>query len=207
MKKILYFISVILLSSCTCTLTIAQIPPQYLYVDQSCGAALPDYLAKIRVTDNCTIDTVEQTPTAGTWLTQPTTTVLIEARDVFSNITNMMFTVTLIDTVPPTIELTDSTLIGAVYEQIGSMYDKADMMLARQEWWFDSVFPWDDIQLQYTDSLGVVQTITGIPDELIPDNLYLNRTMVTWTAAGHALTGDGMRVFTFAQPGDTLIVQ
>ena len=69
------------------------------------------------------------------------------------------------------------------------------------------VFPWDDVQMQYTDSVGDLHTITGIPDELIPSNLYMNRTMVTWTAAGHAFTGNGMRVFTFAQPGDTLVIK
>lgn len=75
MKKLLFLFSIILLSSCTCL--IGQIPPQFLIVDQTCGAAMPDYLTKIRVTDNCEIDTVWQSPTRGTWLTQPANNAMI----------------------------------------------------------------------------------------------------------------------------------
>ncbi len=205
--KRLTFLTTLLLLLGGCACTFSQIPPQYLYVDESCGAALPDYLPKFTYSDNCGIDTVWQSPTRGSWLTAPTTTVLIRAIDKFGNHTDLMFDVTLLDTIPPTITLADSTLVSKAYYDLGTMYDIADKILARQEWYFDGTFPWDDVQIQYTDSLGVLQTITGIPDELVPSNLYLNRTLVTWTAAGHAFTGDGMRVFTFAQPGDTLIVQ
>jgi len=46
MKK-LFILSVfaLLISGCTCI--ISQIPPQYLQVDATCGAALPDYLPLI----------------------------------------------------------------------------------------------------------------------------------------------------------------
>jgi hypothetical protein len=206
MKKLAIIFSLVMfMASCTCTMS--QIPPQYIYVNASCGAALPDYLPMFTFTDNCEIDTVWQSPTRGTWLTVPTTTVLIRAIDNFNNHTDLMFTVTLVDTIAPTITLLDSTLIGAVYDQVGTLYNMADRMLARQEWWFDANFPWDDLQIQYTDSIGNIQTITGIPEELVPSNLYMNRTMITWTAAGHAFTGDGMRIYTFAQPGDTLIIR
>ena len=205
-KIILSLMILVAVSGCKCIMS-QSIPPQYLYVDEMCGATLPDYLPMFLFTDNCGIDTVWQSPTRGSWLTVPTTTVLIRAIDNFGNHTDLMFDVTLLDTVPPVITLADSTLLSQVYNDIGNIYDVADKMLARQEWWFDGVFPWDDVQMQYTDSLGVLHTITGIPDELIPSNLYMNRTMVTWTAAGHAFTGNGMRVFTFAQPGDTLVIK
>jgi hypothetical protein len=207
MKKLLYLFIMLIMGSCTCSVSIAQIPTQYLYIDESCGAALPDYLTKIEVTDNCGISSIEQTPSPGSWLTAPTTTVLIRAIDIFGNTANMMFNVTLIDTIKPVIKLIDSTLITQVYTDIDKMYDLADRMLAYQDMWFDSVFPWDSVRIQYTDEEGNLQVITGIPDELIPSNLYFNRTMVTWTAEGHAFNGEGMRVFTFVNPGDTLIVQ
>jgi hypothetical protein len=189
MKKLLFLLSIILLSSCSCLLS--QVPPQHLYVGDGCGAALPDYLTKINVSDNCEIDTVYQSPTRGTWLTAPTTTVLIRAIDKFSNFTDMMFTVTLLDTVPPVITVTDSTLISAVYDQINTVYNIADRMLARQEMWFDANFDWE---------------AAAIPDSIQPTNEYANKTLLTWTDPLHAFTGEGMRVHTFVEPGDTIII-
>lgn len=183
MKKLLFLLSIILLSSCTCL--IGQIPPQYLYVDETCGAAMPDYLTKIRVTDNCEIDTVWQSPTRGTWLTQPANNAMIRAIDRFGNHTDVLFTVNLIDTVPPVIEIVDSTLITDVYGKIDAVYNIADRMLARTDLWNTSQIP---------DSIPVYED-------------YWNDVLVCWTDPGHAFTGEGMRVWTFVQPGDTLIIR
>lgn len=204
-KMIVLFGALLILSSCSCLMS--QVPPQYLYVGADCGAALPDYLPMIRVTDNCQVVSVEQTPSRGTWLTTPTTTVLIRATDNFNNFTDMMFTVTLLDTVPPQITIADSSLITSAFDKMNTMYNAADRILAFQDMWFDNNFPWETVEIQYTDSLGVVQIIKGIPEEFIPSNLYCNRTLVTWTAPCHALTGAGGRVFTFANAGDTLVIQ
>ena len=193
MKKIIALSSLLLfMSSCVCV--IGQVPPQYLYVDESCGAALPDYIPKLKFSDNCAIDTVEQTPTAGTWLTSfnPTVTVLVRAKDAFGNKTDMMFTVTLLDTIPPTIELLDSSLISNVYDQMNTVYDIGDRMLARQELWFDATF---DYEAQ------------NIPPELIPANQYANKMLVTWTSPLLAFTGAGFRMHTFVSQGDTLIIR
>lgn len=189
MKRAFLFLMVVMtMSSCACLMS--QVPPQYLYMDQTCGAALPDYLPLLRITDNCGIDTVEQMPTRGTWLTQPTTTVLIRATDNFGNRTDMMFTVTLLDTVPPTIEVADTTLLTDVYDKMNTVYNIADRMLARQELWFDANFDYE---------------AAGIPDSVYPYNEYANKTLVTWTDPLHAFTGSGMRVHTFVTPGDTII--
>ena len=185
MKKIIILFSVLLLiSGCKCVMS-QSIPPQYLYVDARCGAALPDYLPLFRFTDNCAIDTVWQSPTRGTWLTAPTTTVLIRATDVFNNHTDLMFDVTLVDTVPPVIELADSSLITNVYEKIDAIYNIADKMLARTDLWAS----------------------TQIPDSIPVWEDYFNDVLVCWTDPGHAFTGEGMRVWTFAQSGDTLIIR
>ena len=183
MKKLLFLLSIVLLSSCSCLMS--QIPAQYLYVDQSCGAAMPDYLTKIRVTDNCEIDTVWQSPTRGTWLTQPANNAMIRAIDSFGNHTDVLFTVNLIDTVPPVIEIVDSTLITDVYGKIDAVYNIADRMLARTDLWNTSQIP---------DSIPVYED-------------YWNDVLVCWTDPGHAFTGEGMRIWTFVQPGDTLIIR
>lgn len=182
MKKLLFLLVVVLLSSCTCM--ISQIPPQYIYVDESCGAALPDYLPMIIVTDNCQVDTVWQSPTRGSWLTVPTTTVLIRAIDNFNNHTDIMFTVTLIDTIPPTITLNDTTLITNVDKQIDALYDKADMMMARHQSWIDFNMLNDTIPVMWD---------------------HYNDIHITWTDPDKFLTGEGMRVHTWQSVTDTLI--
>lgn len=182
MKKLLFLLSIILLSSCSCV--IGQIPSQYLYVDQSCGAALPDYLTKIRVTDNCAIDTVWQSPTRGTWLTNPATTVLIRAIDNFGNHTDVMFTVHLLDTVPPVITA-DTTMLVSTYGYIDNLYNTAEKMLARQVWFEEST----------------------APDSLITNDDFCNSTLLTWSDACKAFTGEGYRVHTFISPADTVIIK
>jgi hypothetical protein len=157
--------------------------------------------------DNCAIDTIEQTPTPGSWLTTKYNTVLIRAIDNFANYTDILGSVELIDTIPPELIGVDSTLITKVYETINSLYDAADRVVARQEMYFDNTFPYDILRVSYVDSLGVTNYITGIPDTIRPTNLYPNKIMLTWTSPGHALTHEGGRWITFQEPGDTLIVQ
>lgn len=181
MKKLLILLSIVL-SSCTCL--IGQIPPQYIYVDSTCGAALPDYLPMITVDDNCGIDTVWQSPTRGSWLTVPTTTVLIRAIDNFNNHTDMMFTVTLIDTIPPTITLNDTTLVTNVSQQIDALYDKADWMLARHQNWIDYNMLADSIPVNWD---------------------HYNDIHITWTSPDKFLFGTGHRVHTWESETDTLI--
>jgi hypothetical protein len=163
---------------------IAQVPPQYLHVDASCGAALPNYLTKISVTDNCAVTSVEQTPSPGSWLTVPTTTVLIRAKDNFNNTTDMMFTVTLIDTIAPTITVTDTTLITRVYQVAGGLYDIAERMLAQQVWFEER----------------------NAPDSLITNEDYCNSILLTWTDPCKAFTGEGFRIHTFISPTDSVYI-
>ena len=184
MKRLLYLIMIITLASCS-TCMLGQIPPQYLHVDSTCGAALPDYLRAISVTDNCEVASVEQTPSAGSWLTQPTTTVLIRATDNFGNRTDMMFTVTLIDTVPPTITVTDTTLLTDAYDVLDGLYDTAERILAQQVWFEEST----------------------APDSLWTDDDFCNSTLLTWTDPCKAFTGEGYRVHTFISQADTVIIQ
>ena len=182
MKKLLFLLSIVLLSSCSCLMS--QIPPQYLYVDQSCGAAMPDYLTKIRVTDNCEIDTVWQSPTFGTWLTAPANNAMIRAIDKFGNHTDVLFTVFLLDTIPPVITA-DTTMLVNAYGHIDNLYNTAERMLARQVWFEES----------------------QAPDSLITDEDFCNSTLLTWSDACKMFTGEGYRVHTFISPADTVIIQ
>lgn len=67
MKKLLFLLSIVLLSSCTCLLS--QIPPQYIYINENCEAVLPDYLTKVTATDNCNLASLIQIPEGGSILT------------------------------------------------------------------------------------------------------------------------------------------
>ena len=183
MKKIPYILIAALLASCS-TCMIGQVPPQYLQIDSSCGAALPDYLPMITVTDNCEVVSVEQTPSRGSWITAPTTTVLIRATDNFNNRTDLMFTVTLIDTIAPTIILNDTTLVTQVDDMIDAMYDKADWMLARHQNWIDFNMLSDSIPVNWD---------------------HYNDIHITWTDPDRFLTGTGSRVHTWQSEIDTLI--
>lgn len=184
MKKAIILLAIVLSGCSTCVMS-QSIPPQFLYTDNTCGAAMPDYLSKFIYSDNCGIDTVWQSPTRGTWLTAPANNVMIRAIDRFGNFTDLLFTVNLVDTVPPQIILADSTLITDVYEKIDAVYNIADRMLARTDLWAD----------------------TQIPDSIPVYEDYFNDVLVAWTDPGHAFTGEGMRVWTMAHPGDTLIIR
>jgi hypothetical protein len=204
MKKLIILLSIIVLSSCSCL--IGQIPPVSLFVDESCGAAMPDLRPMLRWQDNCGIDTVEQTPTPGSWLTEKYNTVHFRAYDNFRNFTDVLGSVELLDTTPPELVGVDSTLITQVYKNVTSLYNAADRLLALNEMWFDDTFPWDDVEFQYVDSLGVAQTLRGIPEELRPTNLYCNYTMVTTTPACYAFLGEGARYTVFVKPGTTFTI-
>jgi len=189
MKKMILILFAAIMTSCTCVMS--QIPPQSLYVDESCGAALPDYRLRMTFTDNCQIDTVEQTPTPGSWLTQRYNTVLIRAIDNFQNHTDVLFSVELIDTIGPALVRWDTTLITDAFEKISTLYNVADRMLAYEEMWFDANFDW---------------AAAGIPDSLQPTNEYFNKVMLTWSSPGLAFGLPGSRIHTFVTPGDTLII-
>lgn len=171
-------------TSCTCVQS-QTIPPQFINMTDECGAAMPNYIPKFLYTDNCGIDTIWQSPTYGTWLTAPTTNAMIRAIDKFGNYTDLLFNVTLVDTVPPTISLIDSTLISGNYEKIDALYNIADRILARTDLWATAQLP---------DSIHVWED-------------YWNDVLVSWTDPGHAFNGEGMRVWTFARQGDTLIIR
>ena len=200
MKKLL-FLLLIALSGCKCLLS--QIPPQYLYAGADCTAELPNYVEKVTVTDNCALATVVQTPAPGYLLdaVNQIVNVTIRATDVFNNSSEVTFTVTLLDTIPPVITadltvinaddtVTYNTLVASMWEEVNRLYDRADLMIADAMEYFDESFPYEDF--------GIIKNDV--------DSTYYKRMMMTWTGPGHAKTSKGYRIWTFPMPFDTIIL-
>lgn len=103
MKKVLFLLSVIVLSSCSCLLS--QIPPQTIYAGSNCEAPIPDFTTQVVASDNCPEGLViTQTPAAGTMLSVslPAVDVVLKARDAFGNESKpLVVSVVLIDTIAP----------------------------------------------------------------------------------------------------------
>jgi hypothetical protein len=192
MKKFTLLMMVALLaSSCTCLLS--QIPPQYIYVGESCSAPLPDYVPQVTVSDNCELASVVQTPAPGFVLdaNTQTVTVKIRATDVFNNYSEIEFTVTAVDTIPPTI-IPSGDLMTDNWLKINNIYDIADRLVAEQEQYFDEHFDWD---------------AAGIPEDKRPIDQYNKKILSILVSPAHATTGYGGRVFTYLSNADSYIVK
>lgn len=169
MKKLLLFIFPLLFVSCTCTL--AQIPPQVIYAGAECTAPIPDYRTQVIISDNCEIESVTQIPAPGYLLTSDNQiiNVTIRAMDVFKNVTEAVFTVTLLDTIPPVIEW-PSGQVSMTDEDLNNLYASwvaAVKVHGIAKWMYDRTWtqglPLADTT--YVDSCGVVH------DQHVEDNL------------------------------------
>jgi len=181
MKKMMYVFLLILLSGCNVCM-IGQIPPQYIYAGTGCTATVPNYLLKITASDNCTISSFTQTPYAGYVLnaTTPMTSVTVKATDVKGNFTQIVFNVSILDTIKPKLTI-DPSLLTYDLPMIDHLYNVADKALLVKINEFDSTFPYDSL---------------GIPKSMY-DSVYYKKRMVTWTDPSHAITGYGYRVWTW----------
>ena len=182
MKKLLFLLSIIL-SSCTCL--IGQVPPVTLQITEECGAALPDYRSHLIFSDNCRVDSIDQTPSPGAWITEKFTTLRFRAFDNFGNYTDVLGSLELIDTVPPTFVGVDSTLIASEFDRVTTLYDQAERIIANMDWW-----------QTWPDSIPVYED-------------YANYYLVCYSSPLYALRDrlpveNGHRVWTFAKPGSTI---
>jgi hypothetical protein len=121
MKKLLILLVAVAFTSCKCILS--QIPPQFVYAGATCTAQLPSYLEKVIASDNCALSLVAQTPEPGYLLDaqNQVVNVTIRAQDVFNNSTEVTFSVTLLDTIPPILEWPVSQ-INMTDEDVTNMY-------------------------------------------------------------------------------------
>ena len=183
MKKLIILLSIALFSSCSCV--IGQVPPLTLQITEDCGAAMPDLRPMLHWTDNCTVDTVEQTPTPGSWLTEKFNTVHFRAYDNFQNYTDVLSSIELVDTVGPVLIGVDSTLIASEYDRVNLLYDQAERIIAGMDWWQT----WPDSIPIYEDYANYYLVCYSSP-------LYALRDRLT--------VDNGHRVWTFAKPGTTI---
>jgi uncharacterized protein YceK len=191
MKKLLILLTLIL-SGCSCM--ISQIPPQRIYAGAGCSATLPDYRLKITASDNCEIASFTQLPAPGFVLNAATktTTVTVKATDATGNFRQIVFTVTLLDTVKPILTV-DPTLLSYQMQQVKEFYDFGDKLLAEHERNF--------INQSWIDS------IPGLRDKL-QDSSYYKKSMLIWTSPAYAMTGEGDRTITFYDSkSDTIIIR
>lgn len=191
MKKLI-LPALLLFTSCTCVLP--QIPPQYVYVGETCEAPLPDYLPWVTATDNCALASLIQIPEPGTVLTSDNavTPVEIRATDNTGNHTSVKFNVILIDTIPPIITVddttitTDNTLLDTGYDVLEALYTQAERIIADKLDFFDANFPYSKL---------------GLPPQ---DSTYYREYLITTTYPGYARTGEGGRIWQFWNPTDSI---
>jgi surface protein len=99
-------------STCTTTVTVQDITPpsitcpatQTLVLDANCTATLPNYTGLAAVSDSCGVQSVTQSPAAGTLVSGAGNMVVrLYATDINNNIDSCSFTVTKVDNTPPSI--------------------------------------------------------------------------------------------------------
>lgn len=197
MKKLLFPL-LILLSSCS-TMMLSQVPPQKIYAGADCSALLPDYRLQISATDNCEVSSLTQIPAPGYLLSagNKVTTVIVKATDGSGNYSQISFTVTLIDTVKPVLTI-DPELLEASLEQIQTIYDFGDRLVAHQEAMLDR---------QVADTTIFPESeFPGLRDAY-QDSTYYKKMMLTWTSPGHAVTGYGGRWITWMNETDSILIR
>jgi hypothetical protein len=166
---------------------------------------MPNYLPEVHLHRQCgnTPITVWQSPTYGTWLTQPGNNAKIGLLTSWQ-LTDLLFTVNLVDSrtatnhtcssVPTPSRTVLSNSSKPTTEQLEknncAIYNIADRIFSLHGRREARKFP-----------------NSQIPDSIPVDEDYWNNTLVCWTDPGHAFTGEGMRVWTFAAKGDTLIIR
>jgi len=103
MKKLITLLLLATLLSCKCYLQ--QPLTQFIYVDSTCTAIIPDYLPLAIIWDNCDGYTVTQTPPAGASMESSYGVVTIKVIDEFQNADSVVFDIIKVDTIAPTITI------------------------------------------------------------------------------------------------------
>jgi hypothetical protein len=159
---------------------------------------LPDYRLRITATDNCEISSFTQTPAPGFVLgpTNKVTTVTVKATDASGNFKQVVFTVTLLDTIKPIFTI-DPTLLAYQIEQIEEVYDYGDQLIERQLAFMDK---------QVADTNVFPESLYPNIRNVYQDSVFYKSKMITWTSPGHAKTGYGSRWHTWVSPSDTVMI-
>jgi hypothetical protein len=147
MKKLIPFLSLLLLLSGCATCLVGQIPPQNVYAGANCTAPVPDYRSFFTVTAGCTGYTLTQTPAPGFLLTATNKSVTVIVRAVGTNgkqSAPASIPVNMIDTITP--RLTPTGILAEVTrQQIINAYDAGDKLFGflddnlMAQKWIDSI--------------------------------------------------------------------
>lgn len=170
MKKFIQFSLLAIFYGCTC---LAQIPTQYVYVDENCNAIIPDYSEMVVVQDNCNTPTLYQTPLPGTTISE-TVQVEMRAVDIYGNQSSVNFDVVLLDTIPPNIMM-NPEWVGYSTREVGDMYKTFYCWVQKEGYEYNQVYAgteytipgWDTVLVH--DTFRVFQNTIAIP-EVIPMN-------------------------------------
>ena len=180
MKKLFILLAILICSGCSCLLS--QIPPQKIYAGAGCSATLPDYRLKIVATDNCEIASFTQVPAPGFVLNSSlkTTTVTVKATDASGNFRQIVFTVTLLDTIKPVLTI-DPTLLAYQVNQLNDIYNFGDKIVAGMD---------DNLMQQ-----DWIDTYPGLRDKLT-DSAYYKKMLIvmSWRKSD----GERSRFISFA---------
>jgi hypothetical protein len=176
MKKLILFLFTALLIG---TVT-AQIPRQFVYVNENCEAILPSYLNIFLFDDNCGIAEIKQLPPEGTVVTGETT-VQIQAKDLQGNVAIVDFPVSILDTIPPTIQL-DPSWTGYTDQEVMDMYRTFYGWTQYNLEEFNRLYSDTEVFVEladtsFTTTLGVVQIYENtieIPDTVRQDWWWAN---------------------------------
>jgi len=91
--------------------TIACPPTQTLVLGSTCSATLPDYRSLATANDNCGVQSVTQSPAAGTTVSNAgNMTVTLTVTDINGNSNTCTFTVTKVDNTAPTVQCFNQTI-------------------------------------------------------------------------------------------------
>ncbi|MBX2927129.1 MAG: T9SS type A sorting domain-containing protein [Saprospiraceae bacterium] len=106
-------------------------PTQTLVLGVNCTALLPNYTSLATTGDNCGVQSVTQSPTAGTLVSGAGNMVVrLYATDINNNIDSCSFTVIKVDNTPPTIQCFNQTVTfngeNTIPLNAGSLVDTTD---------------------------------------------------------------------------------
>jgi hypothetical protein len=159
MKKLfVLFVLGFILYGCGC---LAQIPPQYVYVDDECTAIIPDYSNLVVVSDNCELADLTQIPSPGTAITV-TTVIEMRAIDVSGNTSSVYFNAVLLDTVAPLIQLnpewtgyTDTEVADMYKVYYGWVQEKGDYYNEVAAGRIDTIYAFDTMYVHTIDTMHI----------------------------------------------------
>jgi hypothetical protein len=183
MKRLFLFSIMTLLYGC---MMIAQIPRQYVYVDENCEASLPDFSDLVVVYDNCGAYELFQTPVPGTMISTETEVTML-ARDLSGNEASASFYVSILDTIPPNFYYNDTMIVqlnpewkGYTDQEVSDMYRTFYGWIQYNNARFNELYADTEIFVELSDTsftttigeVKIYENMIMIPDTIIDSSWW-----------------------------------